>query len=64
MSPKLRIVVDTNVIINAFLALAVDGEADAIVTGDRDLLALHPYAPIAILSPRDFLKRWGSAPSV
>lgn len=42
---------------NAFLALAVDGKADVIVTGDRDLLVLHPYEGIAIETPRAFLER-------
>ena len=42
---------------NAFLALAVDGNADVIVTGDRDLLVLHPYEGIAIETPRAFLER-------
>jgi putative PIN family toxin of toxin-antitoxin system len=39
-----------------FLELAVDGRADAIVTGDSDLLALHPFRGIAILTPADYLK--------
>jgi len=39
-----------------FLQLAVDGRADAIVTGDADLLALHPFRGIAILTPADYLK--------
>ena len=38
-----------------FLALAVDGRADFIVTSDKDLLALHPFRGIAILEPGDFL---------
>ena len=38
-----------------FLALAIDGRADVIVTGDQDLLVLHPWRGIPILSPRDFL---------
>jgi len=36
-----------------FLALAVAGQADAIVTGDEDLLALHPFRGIPILRPPD-----------
>jgi putative PIN family toxin of toxin-antitoxin system len=40
-----------------FLSAAVAGRADAIVTGDADLLALHPYRGIAILSPADYLAR-------
>ena len=29
--------------------------ADFIVTGDEDLLMLHPFQVIQILTPRDFL---------
>lgn len=39
-----------------YLALAVSGHADFIVTGDRDLLALHPWRGAAILRPLDFLR--------
>ena len=38
-----------------FLELAVCGNATHIVSGDQDLLALHPFRGISILSPRDFL---------
>jgi uncharacterized protein len=40
-----------------FLEVAVHGRADVIVTGDRDLLALHPFLGIDILTPADYLKR-------
>lgn len=40
-----------------FLHVALNGEADAIVTGDADLLVLHPLHGIDILSPADFLAR-------
>ena len=40
---------------NRILELAVDGAASVIVTGDSDLLQLHPFQGIAIVSPRDFL---------
>uniref|UniRef100_E6QKD2 PIN domain-containing protein n=1 Tax=mine drainage metagenome TaxID=410659 RepID=E6QKD2_9ZZZZ len=40
-----------------FLALAYDGRADALITGDDDLLALHPFHGIAILSPTDYLEK-------
>lgn len=40
-----------------FLEVAVDGRADLIVTGDRDLLDLHPFRGIAILTPADYLHR-------
>jgi putative PIN family toxin of toxin-antitoxin system len=43
---------------NKVLELAVDGRASAIVTGDADLLVMHPFRGIAILTPRDFLLRF------
>ncbi|MCS7309617.1 MAG: putative toxin-antitoxin system toxin component, PIN family [Armatimonadetes bacterium] len=41
---------------NKFLELAVSGRASCIVSGDEDLLALHPFRGIPILSPRQFLE--------
>ncbi len=38
-----------------FLDVALAGEARLILTGDKDLLALHPFHGIAILAPADFL---------
>jgi predicted nucleic acid-binding protein len=46
---------------NKFLELAVDGCASAIVSGDADLLILHPFREIPILSARDYLSRYGAA---
>jgi putative PIN family toxin of toxin-antitoxin system len=40
---------------NKFLDLAVSGGAEVIVSGDKDLLALHPFQGIKILSPSTFL---------
>ena len=40
---------------NKFLDLAVAGKADYIVSGDMDLLVLHPFQGIQILSPRAFV---------
>lgn len=40
-----------------FLEVALNGKADLILTGDADLLALHPWRGIAIMSPADYLKR-------
>lgn len=40
-----------------FLEVALNGRASLILTGDRDLLSLHPWRNVAILSPRDYLKR-------
>ena len=42
---------------NKFLELAVAATASAIITGDKDLLDLHPFRHIPILSPADFI-RW------
>jgi putative PIN family toxin of toxin-antitoxin system len=38
-----------------FLEVALNGRADTIITGDEDLLAMHPWRGIAILSPADYL---------
>ena len=38
-----------------FLELAVSGNASHIISGDRDLLALHPFRGIPILTPAAFL---------
>jgi len=43
-----------------FLELAVNGEADVILTGDDDLLSLHPFRGIDILSPAAYLERLGT----
>ena len=40
-----------------FLEVAVHGRASAIVTGDADLLALHPFQGVDILSPAEFMER-------
>jgi len=40
---------------NKFLELALSGEADFIITGDGDLLSMHPWRGVAILSPADYL---------
>ena len=38
-----------------FLEVAVSGKASHIITGDQDLLALHPFQGISILTPREFI---------
>lgn len=40
---------------NKFLELAISGDAECIVSGDQDLLVLHPFCGISIVTPRDFL---------
>ncbi len=39
-----------------FLEVAVHGRADLIVTGDRDLLDLHPFRGISILTPAQYIE--------
>ena len=39
------------------LASALDGDADILVTGDRDLLDLRSDAPLTILTPREWWDR-------
>lgn len=41
---------------NKFLEVAVNGNATHIITGDQDLLELHPFRGISILTPRQFLQ--------
>jgi len=48
---------------NMLLELAVSGQADMIITGDSDLLALNPFRDIAILNPKDFLTAYPLANS-
>jgi putative PIN family toxin of toxin-antitoxin system len=40
-----------------FLEAAVNGRADVLVTGDKDLLDLNPFRSIAILRPAGYLRR-------
>jgi putative PIN family toxin of toxin-antitoxin system len=39
-----------------FLELAVNGEADVIVSGDADLLVLNPFRGIPIVAPAAFVQ--------
>ncbi len=43
---------------NKFLELAVSGGASDIITGDDDLLVLHPFRGIAVVTPQAFLSRF------
>jgi predicted nucleic acid-binding protein len=38
-----------------FLEVAVHGKADAILTGDADLLTLDPFQRVRIVTPQEFL---------
>ena len=40
-----------------FLEVAINGSADFILTGDTDLLELHPFHEIPIYSPSQFLEQ-------
>ena len=40
---------------NIFLACAIDGEADYIISGDHHLLDLGSYEGVQIVRPKDFL---------
>lgn len=44
---------------NFILALASGSQADAIVSSDQDLLVLHPWRGIAILTPAEFVAKLG-----
>jgi uncharacterized protein len=43
---------------NMYLELAIAGQADCIVTGDKALLDLHPFRGIPIISPADFVRQF------
>lgn len=40
---------------NMVLELAISGKADLIITGDADLLVLHPFCNISVITPKLFL---------
>jgi putative PIN family toxin of toxin-antitoxin system len=40
---------------NKYLELAVEGLAESLITGDEDLLVLHPFQQIQILTVQAFL---------
>jgi uncharacterized protein len=40
---------------DAVVACAVEGKADAIVSGDGDLLAMDGYEDIRVYTPQEFL---------
>jgi len=43
---------------NKFLELEVESNASCIITGDKDLLILHPFRGIPILNAADFLNNF------
>lgn len=44
---------------NRYLELAVNGEADCIISGDTDLIVLSPFRGIEVLPPHEFLLTLG-----
>jgi uncharacterized protein len=56
IEPKEKITACRDAKDNKFLELALTAGASCIVSGDQDLLILHPFEGIPILSPVDFLK--------
>jgi uncharacterized protein len=40
-----------------FLEVALNGRVDVIVTGDADLLGIHPWREVTILSPAFYLQK-------
>jgi len=48
---------------NRYLELALAAGASAILTGDEDLLVLHPWRGIHVLRPADFLQQFGGSRS-
>jgi len=57
VTPELSIAVCRDPKDDMILELAVAGHADLIVTGDEDLLVLHPFETIPIVGPAAFLAR-------
>ena len=47
-----------------FLELAVCGKASALIAGDKDLLVLHPFRGIPIVTPAAFLASLTSTPHI
>lgn len=52
----LHVAVSRDVDDNKFIEAAIIGNADYIVSGDKDLLGLKRYKKIKIVKPADFLK--------
>ena len=54
--PQRRITVCRDPQDDIVLEVAVEGQADFVVTGDNDLLVLHPFEDIPIVGPAEFLR--------
>ncbi|NBC82492.1 MAG: putative toxin-antitoxin system toxin component, PIN family [Bacteroidetes bacterium] len=58
IKPMERIFVCRDIKDNMFLELAVAGKADLIITGDSDLLILHPFRGIPVITPKVFIDQY------
>lgn len=52
LSPEERQLLDQNDV--KILATAIAAQAEVLITGDLDLLILHPFGAVRILTPGDF----------
>jgi hypothetical protein len=43
---------------NKFLEVAICGNADCIISGDKDLLVLNPFRGVTVLKPDEFLEKY------
>ena len=43
---------------NKFLELAVSGGATGLISGDNDLLSLHPFRGLSIITPQAFVSQF------
>ena len=57
-SPEISITECRNKKDNKFLELAITANARCIISGDTDLLVLHPFRNIPILNAVDFLSKY------
>ncbi|MFI5137352.1 MAG: putative toxin-antitoxin system toxin component, PIN family [Sphingobacteriales bacterium] len=56
IEPKERVIICRDPKDNKFLELALTAGASCIISGDQDLLVLHPFNSIPIVSAADFLR--------
>lgn len=59
IAPSHRVTICRDPKDNMYLELALSAQADCIITGDEDLLSLHPFENISIITPLEFLKQFG-----
>jgi uncharacterized protein len=55
IEPTEKIIECRDVKDNQYLELAIAGDGECIVTGDKDLLVLNPFREIPIITVQDFL---------